>query len=527
MRNTELCNSDLKNSYRHKSNKKSKNLTEILFIAVISFLLLLIFSLATSPIYNIYGADSLEYKLAGSAILDGLVMFKDIFHQKGALFLFVEAIGEAICRVFNDNRIGTFIIQFFNFFFSMLIAEKCAYRYLESKQNVKRLSLAVIGIVMSVALFWCGTLLFGNQVEEFAVLYQMAAVVITVKYCMKQSESAQSYNFSPACGVILGICFAVTFWFKPTTAVIVGGCVLYIGLMLLIKKRFSCAFKNIAAGILGIAVITVPLLLYYHSQGALNDMLEQCFMFNIKYIDSQKAVTNWPLQLVAVYGIIIGFPVVSAVFSIITKFKPICVFAFVVSAVNLIMLLLTSVCYIFYIEVEVPIFFVILLCLYELKSKKINLQAFGMVLLLIASLGFSGFQQMHRYSYLDKQQEYWQEVIRSTDNFIENTNEIIDKSENKNMLYVTPDYSTNRYMCYETKLYPFSNLFSLEFFDRIGISDYVTEFYDELENNSPKYIVIDNDRENIYDVYNDVIQKAETEYTAVYSDEEYTLYELK
>lgn len=520
-----------------KSHRRS-HVFMIVFTALLSFVLLLFFSIATSPIYNHYGQDSLEYKMAGSAILDGIVIFRDIFHQKGGLFFFVQAIGELLCRLIGNNRIGTFIIQFFSFFFSMLIVGECAYSYLEKKQKFrsdKKLYLTVMLIVITVSLFWSGTILFGNQVEEFAVLYQMIAVAVCINYCIKcDKNNDASYEFKPIYGFILGICFAVTFWFKPTTAVVICGCVLFVGILLLVKKRFSCALKNIGTGLLGIAVVTVPLLLYYYSKGALGDMLEQCFLFNFKYISAQKSLTNWPIQLFAVYTIIIGLPVISAIFSVITGFHPICVFSLTISASNLVMLLMTSICYIFYIEVEISVLFSVIICLFELeplkiKRKKLNFAPLCIALCLILSTAFTGFQVIHRYQYLSDQMEWWQETIDDTNAFIKNTDKIIDHNDNnKDILYVLNNIAEkDRYLCYELRRYNFSNYFCLGFFDRVGTQEYIDAFYEDFEASPPKYIVISNNREDISDVYDGVLQKVDQTYTVIYTDDTYSLYELK
>ncbi len=126
-------------------------LLEFLYIAVVSFLLLLFFSTSTSPLYNSFGYDSIEYKLAGSAILDGLVIYRDIFHQKGATFFFIEAIGELLCRVLGSERWGTFLLQYVNMILVIFIAKKTADLFYNSTD--KKSKVYAWSIVMSSVFF--------------------------------------------------------------------------------------------------------------------------------------------------------------------------------------------------------------------------------------------------------------------------------------------------------------------------------------------------------------------------------------
>ena len=94
------------------SQKKYHSFFKTVILLFISLILALVFCESTSPLYIVYGNDGIEYKLAGSAILDGCVMFKDIFHQKGVLFFYVESIGEFFKRFRRLQAAWTPAIRF-------------------------------------------------------------------------------------------------------------------------------------------------------------------------------------------------------------------------------------------------------------------------------------------------------------------------------------------------------------------------------------------------------------------------------
>ena len=90
---------------------KGNNITEsklfpLTFIPLaISFLLA--FSPSTSPLWFFVGEDSGVFKSFGQAIIQGKVIYKDIFDNKGPILYFINALGQWICM----GKWGIFFIQ--------------------------------------------------------------------------------------------------------------------------------------------------------------------------------------------------------------------------------------------------------------------------------------------------------------------------------------------------------------------------------------------------------------------------------
>lgn len=511
-----------------KTKKKVniKKIIAVLGIAVLSFVLLLIFSTSTSPMYNSYGFDSLEYKLAGSAMLDGLVIFRDIFHQKGAAFFFVEAIGEALCRLVGSERWGTFLLQYVNMILVILIAKKTADMFFQSEKKSGKIY--SVCVVLSSVFFWMTFFNGGNLVEEFSMLYEFITVYLAVKYCIffdKQKDDLEI--FKPVYGFIIGICFGVTFWFKPTTAVFIGACIMVIGIHMLTNKKYSLFRKCIALGVLGIAVITVLVILYYYFNNALTDMIDQCFMFNINYLDSESSQDPSTLILLKDIGFVYILPLLILLLAFLLHFNLLSVLCIVTAGITTAMFLLTSTRYLCYHQVQVPIIFISLLAFSTLNIPKRKVKTVALTGLVAAMLVFSVAIYMRTFP-LNDQYQYWKQTEEKVDAFKTGTEKFFaDDTDNKDILYVEEnDYKISRYFYYHMKKYPFSSAFCVPFFERCNTSEYLNDFYYDFENTPPKYIVIGNDRENLSKAYDGVIQKAEEEYTAVYSDENYTLYEL-
>lgn len=508
-----------------KQNKS--RLLEFCCIAVLSFLLLLFFSTSTSPLYSSFGYDSIEYKLAGSAMLDGLVIYRDIFHQKGAAYFFIEAIGELLCRIVGSERWGTFLLQYVNAILVIFIAKKTADLFFDKTEKNRKLY--AWSIVMSSVFFWMTFFNGGNLVEEFSMLYEFVTVYIAVRYCVyADRQKENSCTFKPIYGFILGICFAVTFWSKPTTAVFIGASILVIGIHMLANKKSSLFWKCIAFGVFGIAVVTVPLLLYYYFNNALSDMINQCFLFNMNYIESENSDATSILILLKDIAFVYAFPILMLLLAFILHFNLLSTLCLVTSVATMAMFLLTSTQYMCYHQVQVPIVFVFLLAFSTLNISKRRVKSFALTGLVVFTMIFSVGMYMRTYLMTD-QNHYWQQVTEKVDNFKIGTEDIFAKdTSNNDILYVEEnDYKISRYFYYHMKKYPFSANFCVPFFERCNTSEYLDEFYYDFENAPPKYIVMANDRESLNAAFDEVIKKAEGEYKVVYTDDVYSLYELK
>ena len=509
------------------TRQNKSRLIECLYIAIVSFLLLLFFSTSTSPLYNSFGFDSIEYKLAGSAMLDGLVIYRDIFHQKGAAYFFIEAIGELLCRAVGSERWGSFLLQYVNMILVIFIAKKTADLFYSSTD--KKSKVYAWSIVMSSVFFWMTFFNGGNLVEEFSMLYEFVTVYIAVRYCVyADRQKENSCTFKPIYGFILGICFAVTFWAKPTTAVFIGASVLVIGIHMLANKKFSLFWKCVAFGVLGIAVVTVPLLLYYHFNNALSDMINQCFLFNINYIESENSGGTSILILLKDIAFVYAFPFLMLLFAFIMHFNLLSMLCFVTATATMAMFLLTSTQYLCYHQVQVPIVFIFLLAFSTLNIPKRRVKSFALTALVAFTMIFSVVMYVRTYL-ITNQNQYWQQVTEKVDNFKIGTEDIFAKdTSNRDILYIEDnDYKISRYFYYHMKKYPFSSNFCVPFFERCNTSEYLDAFYYDFENAPPKYIVMANDREGLNDAFDEIIKKAESEYTVVYTDDTYSLYELK
>lgn len=521
---------------------KNKNLKLIIYAAVIieSFLMMLFLAYKTSPLYISIGGDPMEYKLGGAAILDGLTIFKDIFHQKGSLFFFIEAIGEYICRLFNDERIGTFIIETLNLFLMVSFMYFPSIKYFESQHISNRKKYGYTLAIINVCLLYFFTrLLGGNYNEEYSLPYNIIAIIIALEFATRL-DNGKAYGkalFKPLYALFIGACFAVSVSIRFTNAAVIGGVIIFIGIVLIKNKDFKTIFKSIGLGGIGILIVMLPQFVYYYLNDALSEMLYQTFTYNFRYLKEFSTVSTLDSSLKRYafinYLIIIGIFILSSLVYMISKKRYTAGLSVLVSLINMLMYFSTSIYLSHYLLLEIPVLFLSLLAVSEVDNKKFfrTVLSISMCAFLLY-FGKTYYQFFSEYNTVIKPQ--CEEVIQETEDFYTETLDLIDDDKKNDMLFVM-DFHDAIYGYYHFGRYPFSPYFSVRFFKAQGQNEFVNNFYEDYKNKPPKYIVVSEEclnktnSEEIYitEDFKPVIDDLPKRYSLTYTDGTYTLYALK
>lgn len=515
--------------------KDNKKFLWILYVSLLieALILLLMFSYGTSPFYVSYGRDSLEYKMAGSAILDGLIIFKDIFHQKGGLFFFVQALGEFFCRLFGNNRLGTFFIQSVNMFATTTIMYVSSIHCLSNYDFLYRKKYVFSFIITSSTLFfWIAHIADGNLTEEYSQLYNVIATVISLDFAgrLDFGEQYGKAEFKPVNAFVLGICFAVSLSFRFTNATIIGGVIIFIGIVLVKNKRVKTIFQSIVLGLLGILVIVIPQVIYYYVNDALDEMFYQTFIFNFNYIKNHSSGSV--IHNIVWYCFIVGFVLISVVIFVISKKRYVAGLAITLALSNMLMYLAIKITFNNYLQLEAPVLFVILIALASVKFKKLYTPLVSISLcFFILFFGARLYHFLNDFYFVKSGagKEQWEVMLEETESFYNDVSNLIDDDKNNDMLFLMGRYS-GRYGYYYFSRYPFSSAFDADFFTTQKADKYVEKFYDDYENSPPKYIVASNKYINYSEAnknYSEIINDLPERYSMTYTDGTYTLYTLK
>ena len=247
------------------NNKTAHSAIKYMAVFLVSFLFLLVFSLWTSPFYkNWYGCDASFFTMAGRAILNGYVPYRDFFDLKGPYFFFIEALGQLIVK----GRTGAFVMQVLALFAALIIMIKTCRLFLSCKKTT---------VIVSLFLFFhSATLWGGNTLEEFMLPLNLLAIYLTVK------DIKGNARIRPLTAMITGGCFGVILFAKVTVAAPIIGLVIAIIIYFIRSKRIFELISYLIYALFGVLVAITPVFIYFYCHKTLTDMLYAVFVFAFK-----------------------------------------------------------------------------------------------------------------------------------------------------------------------------------------------------------------------------------------------------
>lgn len=266
---------------------KQYNIVYRIFLLIISFVFVLLFSTTTSPVFlsNPYWhhGDSGIFQEMGLLIINGGIPYVDIFDHKGPILFFLQALGLLI-----NQQWGIFIIQSIFLFVTLTYWNKIIDVWASGAIGYKIL----INIVCLLIL--AGYYQRGNMCEEWSLPF----ITIPIYYFVimflgdKNITGLQWYTIGICCGLLL-------FIRANNIAPIIGFIVIY-GLFG-IKNDPVGILRNILLLTIGaatIAIICVSLFWVMYGGEAVSWMLYATFLYNIEYI---KVGTNPGLMRTLIY----------------------------------------------------------------------------------------------------------------------------------------------------------------------------------------------------------------------------------
>lgn len=245
----------------------------------LSFLFLWI-GTKSSPAYPMNDwVDANAFFTMGKGLMNGLVPYRDLFEQKGPILYFVYGIGYLLS---HKSFLGIFFIEVFSFTIVLIYFYKILKLYEREKQFYP-VAPFLLAIILTMPAFT-----HGGGCEElllpffFISFYHFLYLLKDKRYL---SEGKKMYFFE---GLIVG----VILWTKFILLGFWIGWVLVIGILLLSSKQYKKICSIILSYLLGIAVVTFPILLYFTITNSLTDLWNTYFYLNIfLYPKTESAIS--------------------------------------------------------------------------------------------------------------------------------------------------------------------------------------------------------------------------------------------
>ncbi len=256
--------------------KKGKYWLSVLIILLLSAGTILSFSSTTSPLYpNNYGVDSAFFRFVGLMIRRGKTLYREIWDNKGPVLFFLQAIG-TLKGVKNADVTLTFLMQIAGLFLTLvyLFHAKLA---ADSRKMVHFFSL--LPMICGTAIF-CIWMEGGNLCEELSMPMIACSLYLLVKY----AANVENHPLHPRIyAFIHGISLALVFFIRPNNAVTICAGAAAAAVYLIHRRKWKNLLENILFGLLGVAVISIPIFVYFLVKHAFGDLLYSTFLYNLKY----------------------------------------------------------------------------------------------------------------------------------------------------------------------------------------------------------------------------------------------------
>ena len=260
------------NDLRAKINKNATNLVAskwyYWFLALISFVFVLLFSRATSPLYAYVGYDAAIFKQMGLAILKGKTIYLDYFDNKGCLLYFLHA----LCLWLGGDFV-ILIFQTVSLTISLILLDKIISLY---KEGASRLYVLLAGLVLLLC-FYEG----GDLSEEWSLPFICYPLYKFLKlYKEDKSLNAKDLFF-------IGLCFGVIAFLRINNAVPFCGFLLCLFVGYLLKKQWKDFIIKALAFIGGVLTISIPCFLYFYLKAGAEGvywMVYSTFLSGFEYL---------------------------------------------------------------------------------------------------------------------------------------------------------------------------------------------------------------------------------------------------
>ncbi len=246
----------------------TKNNEAILYSFAIVLLSLLTIAVCSKSSFlypiNDWGDANIYFEIA-KGIKHGMVPFRDLYDQKGPLIYFIYLAG----ILFNEKSfIGIYVLEVIAASIFLITAYKAINLYCKDKISILVLPLIACAVYSSKAM--CQ----GGSAEEFIIpIYMLILYKLLVFY--------NSRNLKQSDSIIIGILCGMIFWIKFTLVLFPILFALYVIYVYLREKNVKDLLMVILNVLLGVMIITLPILLYFVANGSLMYLWEGYFYNNI------------------------------------------------------------------------------------------------------------------------------------------------------------------------------------------------------------------------------------------------------
>lgn len=250
---------------------------ELFFILLTAFVTILICS-KSSPLYPINDwVDANCYMTVGRGMLHGSMPYRDLFEHKGPLIYMLHA---AAALISDNSFLGVFLSEIILCFLFLY----ASYRILLSVCNGR--PLCVIPLI-SMIIYSCAAFCHGDSAEELCQPLLLCSFLIGLG-CVQRNAHLTRRE-----ALIIGILSGAVLWTKFTMLGFYIGFFIAISVLTIKKQGFSTLLRSCCFIAVGVAAVTLPIIVFFAVNNSLGSLFEVYFYDNIFiYGGSSASVTD-------------------------------------------------------------------------------------------------------------------------------------------------------------------------------------------------------------------------------------------
>ena len=240
-----------------------------LVILIMSAAVTITFVSASSPLYPFNPWDDANcFFTLGRGIIHGYVPYRDLYEQKGPLLYFIYALAALISE---KSFIGGWIVECISASLFAVFSWKTAKLFVEPSKYAISVMPLFLGITYTIKMFN-----FGGNAEELCFPLLTIALYFGLQAIVKGDGLPEKKE-----ALLIGLFTGIVFWIKYTFLGFFAGFCLYILVLTIKRKSFVKLWSLVWRFVTGIIIISIPVLIYFAANKALDSLWEAYFYNNM------------------------------------------------------------------------------------------------------------------------------------------------------------------------------------------------------------------------------------------------------
>ncbi len=239
---------------------------EEIIVCILSALIVITICSKSSPLYPFNDwVDANCYFTVGKSILSGHVPYRDLLDHKGPLLHFLHALAAIISY---RSFLGVYLLEIIACSIFLAISRKIMNLY---RKNSSTLWILILAAVVYSSKSFCQ----GDSAEELC----LPLVTLCLYYVIKSIRLQKDITAREA--ILIGITSGIVFWVKYTLLGIYFGLLIAYTIVKYREKKVVKLVQTLLYVLVGVIIVSVPILLYFLSQKAIMDLFTVYFYDNI------------------------------------------------------------------------------------------------------------------------------------------------------------------------------------------------------------------------------------------------------